>query len=419
MAFRVGIGTSQKSDPDEAADEAISEAVSMIGFKPTFALLFSTIDYKNNDGLKKINKKLQIEVSNDTPIIGGTVAGFMVRKGQFTKGIAVLLVYTDSAKVIAGFGENTKRDPLKATKNASKTFLKNNDSAIIEFTSGPIRPRLPILGEKFVVKSKLFSSILISLMGISTTALQRGFGREEEVLRHYANMNPRSKIIGGSTCDDNKVLDAYEFFNGKILQNSTVAIQINNVPTKLYTIHGYNETGKNMKITKMSSRNRIITEIDGLPAMKKFCEVTEIPESGLDESLHRKTFFIPFGYRDKVNFICPMAVGGILGDSFYFSHGVEGNNLEMLTSSGKNLREEAKKMVDTITTTNPSFVFGIGCVSWIATLGRKLDIIRNEFNRLGSNYFVAFTMGEDYYNPNEVDRHTNESFNSLSFFDSG
>ncbi len=415
MDMQVGVGISTNLLPENATDEAAKLAISKVSGNITAILLLCTIHYKSNNGFQKMFNKIRFFKEKNTQLIGGTIAGFMSREGEFTRGVAVVVFSAPPGKIKSGTGSNTKKNPGNAILEASKDFDKGNNNSIIEFTSGPIRPRMPIVGEKFVVKSAPFSAILRSMMKFSTENFQMGFGREEEVIEGYSKFNATSNIIGGSTCDDNKVLDAYEFFSERVQKNSTVALQFVDMKTKIRTIHGYDATGKILTVTKMSTDGRIISEIEGMPAISKFCEVTGIPLDRIDEKLHKKTFFIPFGYRDKVNFMCPMAVGGVLGNSFYFSHGIKGNKIELLTSSGGKLKEEAFNLIDKLNDDNPLFVFGIGCVSWISTLGRKISMMRAQFNKLNSDYFIAFTMGEDYFSPETTDRHTNESFNTLSF----
>ena len=118
--FEVGIGISQNWDPAGAINEATDKALNKLTSKPTFAMLFSTIHYEKNQGLKTILNIAHTKIPSNTPLVGGTVTGFMSNEGCFTRGIVLMLVNSDEMNATIGFGEHTKKDPKTAVEKCSK-----------------------------------------------------------------------------------------------------------------------------------------------------------------------------------------------------------------------------------------------------------------------------------------------------------
>lgn len=108
MDFLVGIGTSNADEPIKATEEALGVAISNIKGNIDQVLLFATIHYEKNNGYQKIINTIYKTISKETNLIGGTVAGFMTRKGQFTKGIGILLISSPETSFKSNIGKNTK-----------------------------------------------------------------------------------------------------------------------------------------------------------------------------------------------------------------------------------------------------------------------------------------------------------------------
>jgi hypothetical protein len=122
--FEVGIGTSQNWEPEKAAEEVITQALSKLTHPPKFVLLFSTIHYEKSNGFKKILDAVYEHIPTKTPLIGGTVAGFINNSGCYARGLTAVACYSDEIAVVAAVGHNTKRNPKKAAEEFLKMLQK-------------------------------------------------------------------------------------------------------------------------------------------------------------------------------------------------------------------------------------------------------------------------------------------------------
>jgi len=141
-----------------------------------------------------------------TPLVGGTVSGFMNPDGCFTHGAAAFAISNPNIEVVLGIGKNTKRNPKKAVddvieKIGNKPKFENN--VIIEVLPTAVIPRLPGVGQKNVVLSKKMGDAMIKLLP-SMTRLNYGFDRADEIIEFLSAEFKDRVIIGGCTMDDNK-----------------------------------------------------------------------------------------------------------------------------------------------------------------------------------------------------------------------
>ena len=421
MTFKYAIGSSSNWDPSIAAEESIKEALEHITDKPSFILFFSTIHYEKNRGFNKILKMIYQKVPPKTPLIGSTVAGFLNKKGVHTRGITILVAYSNEIEISLGLGKNTKRNPIKAAQDCATAIKKNEgklkNKIIINFTSGPTKPNFPLIGKKWVIKSGILGSLSVPLMDFSTKYLQLGYGREEEVLREITKLLPEYSLIGGSASDDNQVMRNYVFYNNSILKNSIACLSFStNLNIDLFTVNGLINTGKELTINKMDNKGRIIFKINNKAASTAFVEALGLSENQIDESLHRKTWFYPLAYVNEDKKICPAAAGAFLDKAFAFSYGVESNKLNLMLFSGKEMLRETQETLEKIRLKKPKFIFSVSCCSWIETLGRKLykihDLMNNSFK--DTPFLVVYALGEELKENNKKPCHLNESFNFLT-----
>lgn len=421
MTFQIGIGTSQNWDEEKAVTEVIQQANSRLSSPPSFILLFSTIHYEKNNGFQKMLNKIYETFSEETPLIGSTVAGFMNSTGVFSRGLTLLLVYSNELLVKIGYGKNVKRNPNAAAMKCIEKIKDDKNSyknkMVISIVSGPTRPNFPFLGRKFVINSGVISFFATKLMDLSTYYLQKGFGREEEFLEKLSQLLPDYTIIGGSSSDDNRVINNYQFYNKQVLTNSAVILALyTNIKISPLSYIGYKPTGKKLKITKKFSKGRIISEIENKPASQVFIEAVKLTNADINEHLHRKTFFTPLGYYNNDNYLCPLAIGGFLSNSFYFSYGTKKDELEILTGSGTSVLKITKDKLQSIQPIE-TFLFGIFCSGWLETLGKNnYDLWKLITKNLGETPFlILYMLGEEFREPNKEPIHLNLSFNIISF----
>ncbi|MEM3555614.1 MAG: FIST N-terminal domain-containing protein [Candidatus Micrarchaeia archaeon] len=421
MVFETLTVISRNFNAYEAGEEIGRQIIEKLKKNPTFILLFSTIHYEKYGGFQKFLDSINMQLPQKTPIIGGTVAGFMDNTGCYSRGAVALAVYSNEIKIAVGVGHNTKKNPKKAAEECAQMIkqnlnIKENNIVSLLFTSGPTKPIFPIIGKKWVIKSGLVSHFSVPFFELSTRILQLGYGREEEVFRELVSLLPNSYFLGASCSDNNQVLRNFQFFNNSVFTNSAVILTMStkNTPT-ISSIHGLLPTNRKIHITRKSSGGRIISKINGKSATRKYLEAIGLPEDMIDEQLHRKSFFYPLAYKNLDGKICPAAVGAYLKDSFSFSYGVESDELELMAFSGRSMAENVDSIIQNEIKKSIKFLFGVICCSWLETLGSGIFRINEKISsRLSKPYLFIFSLGEEIYAPGQHPCHLNETFNTLT-----
>ena len=86
------IGISRKWDAREAGKEVARTAIQKLNQPPSFFLLFSTSQYKDHGGFHQFLEGVWEVLPEETPLIGGTIAGFINNYGCFARGATALAV---------------------------------------------------------------------------------------------------------------------------------------------------------------------------------------------------------------------------------------------------------------------------------------------------------------------------------------
>jgi hypothetical protein len=231
MMFKSSVAISRNWSPFEAGEELVINTLEKLGDKPTFLLLFSTIHYEKRDGFLKLLDGVYSQLPSNTPLIGGTVAGFTTKEGCYTRGVSSLAISYPNMEIFSGFGLNSKRTPILAAQNCAKMLKplinsKFPNKLVILFLSGPSYPDFPGIGKMKVVRNTILPKMLPLIAGFSTIVLQRGGARELEIIRELSNQLYPIDIFGGLTNDDNNYYRNYQFYGRKVLKNSCVALGI-------------------------------------------------------------------------------------------------------------------------------------------------------------------------------------------------
>ena len=396
---------SRKWEAREAGREVAREVIQKLKTPPSFFLLFSTIHYEKHGGFEEFLAGVWEVLPKGTPLIGGTVVGFMNNFGCYTRGCSAIAVSYPHMDVSIGVGHNTKRNPEKAAKECAHAILnglkdsKYSESFLFQLVSGATIPHFPGVGSSFIIKGKYKSSLAAKLIETSTKKLQNGIGREEEVLDEMSKIIEKSFIISGSASDDMKLSGNYQFINKEVMTNSVVAIGMKtDRELNVKYSHGFHKiSNEKLIITDSSFDRKIIKKINGNDAVKEFIKSINWFDDMLDERLHRKTFFFPLGFEYPDKTISPSAIGAVLGGGFSFSYRTPSDELFVLTASGKSI----VKAIDDCINNDSILTFGISCCANLVTLGDSIyQVQKNIKNKLDSFLFV-FTLGEGVFIPHE------------------
>ena len=421
--FEVSVGMSRKWDAREAGKEVAREVIQKLSSPPSFFLLFSTIHYDKHGGFEEFLNGVWDVLPEGTPLIGGTVAGFINPQGCYTRGATAMAVSYQNMDVAVGLGRNTKRNPEKAARNCAEMIKKElvkskyKNKFLFEMVSGGKIPQFPGIGRKRVIKSGITSKMATKLSNFSLTKLQYGVGREEEVLDALTTELPDYTIIGGSAIDENNMIENFQFFNKDISSNSLVSLGLTlDLDVNINTTYGLKETGIKFQITKKGEYGRTIHEIDGLPASEGFLKKINWPYDFIDERLYRKTFFIPLGYwKDKILF--PNVIGLFLGEDIQCGYKIETDEICLLSASGKSLIDAVDENLKEFSKKDNQLGLIISCAARLETLGANIFHVRekllNFFNDIP--FLLVYVGGEDAYSMEKGKRHINESFNVVTF----
>ncbi len=403
--FEASIGMSRKWEAREAGREVAETTLKNLSEHPKYFFLFSTIHYEKYGGFQELLNGVWEILPEGTPLIGGTVVGFMNDRGCFSHGCTAFASSYPHMDIATGIGHNTKKNPEKAAEDCVTTIkagLRNSiykHMFVFQHVSGPTVPHFPGVGSSFVVKGAIKSSFASKLIETSTKKLQKGIGREDEVLETMSNNLQESYIISGSASDDMKLSNNYQFIDKSVFTNSVVALAIKtdrefNVEYK----HGFHKLyNQELKITDSTFQGKIIKKINNNDAVKEFLNAIKWSDTMLDERLHRKTFFFPLGFEYPDKTLSPSAIGAILGGAVSFSYEIPSDHLFVLTASGKSILDAIETCIDK----NANVNFGISCCANFVTLGKSLYLLKDTMNEYLKNTLIVFTLGEGVYKPSE------------------
>jgi len=425
--LEAAVGMSRKWDALEAGRDVAEEILKKLKMPPNFIVLISTIHYMKHGGFQKLLDGIYDVLPENIPLIGGTATGFMNNYGVYSRGVSALAVSSKYMDVSIGYGKNTKRNPKNAARqsiNMVKKGLKHSNyekKFLLNLISSAEIPNIPPIGRKKIIRDGLAIKMVMQLFGFSQYVLQKGSGRDDEVIEEMTKLLPDYSMLGGGTLDDGAGFTNFQFFNNKVLKNSVVTLGIrteNNLD--VLTTHNMKKTGINFKITKTSKDGAIIHEINGKPAASELIRLLKWPEDIVrDETWFNINYYFPLGFHVN-NFdekLGPRVIVGIYGESLITTIRSKDPNAAILTIDGRSLLETVGNNLKSYPN-NPSFGLVASCAIRMVTLGKEIykarDIMMDYF---GDHPFLVFYVGgESTYSPEKSLTYANMSFNTAIFW---
>ncbi len=417
--FEAAVGMSRKWDAREAGREVAETAIQKLHNPPDFFLLFSTIHYEKHGGFKEFLNGVWDVLPKGTPLIGGTVAGFMNNYGCYTRGTSAIAVSSLNIDVDVGVGYNSKRNPGKAVDSLFEKIGKKSKydhNVLIEVLPTAVIPKIPGIGQKNVILSKKIGNSFLKLLP-AMKKLNYGYDRADDILDLLSDRFKNRIIIGGCTMDDNKMLRNYQFHGHDIEKNTLLGLNIS-VPSKIYTetITGYKVQDKTFNINKLSTDKHIVKKIDGNGARSAFFNKLnlKIDEKDAVYQLYKNAFYYPLGFK-KGNIWHACMIGLIYGENLIFANKVEDTTLTLLHLSIENSINKLNESINNLSEKNPICVFGFACETFLETLGKNIFDIQNSFKKFETPFLVPFVAGESIYTPEIGSHHLYESINLIAF----
>lgn len=422
--IEAAVGMSRKWGAREAGREVAETTIKNLSRPPSFFLLFSTIHYEKHGGFQEFLDGVWDVLPKGTPLVGGTVVGFMNNFGSYTRGATALAVSYPHMDVVVGVGKNTKRNPKKAAKQCARMIQdgfmdsKYKNKFLLNIVSGPKVPNIPGVGRKKIIESGLASKLAMQAFSISQTLLQKGVGREDEVFEELVKELPDYHMVLGTSVDDYKGITNYLFFNDAILSNSVVNLGIStDLNLNICTTHGMKRTGITFNITKLSKDKHIIHEINDKPAVQELHKLLNWPEGFLsEETMLSKILYYPFslkrGHREV-----PVVMTVIIEDSIVTPCMVDEGEVSILTVNGKNLVNAMKENLNHFDNLRPEFGLCSACLTIPQTLGYKVNMIKNDISDYFNDkpFLIFWCAGEGTYSPTKDIIYANMSYNTAIF----
>lgn len=417
--FEVSVGMSRKWDAREAGREVARSTIEKLNRPPSFFLLFSTIHYEKHGGFEEFLNGVWDVLPTGTPLVGGTFAGFMNNYGCYTRGCTAIAVSYPNMDVAVGIGHNTKRNPKRAAKNCANMInFKLKDSRyshkfIFDVISGGLVPQIPGIGRKKVIRGTLSKNAL-SLSNVSLTVFQKGVGREEEILNEFVKYFDGYYILHGSSMDDAKAMNNYQFANKEVGTNMIVALGINiDLGMNISSIHNLKEM-KRFCANKLSKDGRTIQQINNKPAAEEFLNLLGWPEEYFDERLFKRTFFYPLGFKENGDWIAE-AIGIVAGNNLVVLHGIKDKNMAVLEASGQNMMEAVTKSLKTFDHKEALIGLVTSCDTRLEALGSQIFKVYDKMIECFNNvpFVIVYCGGEGGKKPHEKLKYGNVTFNSF------
>lgn len=418
--LKVSVAVSREWNGKTVASEIIGK-INVKVQKPKFILLFTTIHYK--DDFKLILSGIK-DAFPDSPLIGGTVAGFMCPEGCFTRGVTAFALDYPNMDVCLGVGRHTKRNPKKAARECAdmiKEGLKKNKyetKFLINLISAPLIPELPLVGKVNNVKSNILGMIL-SYIGMPLVSyLGSGIAKESDILDQLALSLPEFHIIGGSSVDDGRMISNYQFIENEIYTNAIVAIGCA-TDKEVYQencamVH---ETDKKFKITGTAYNDRIITSIENKPAKEYFFEnvlgFSEKLFKNLGAFYYKTSDYFPLTFEENKERI--LGVGCFFGENILLSHKMGGKHAILCSVRGKEIITNMSTVFNNDEKNYP-FILAFSSIIHVFILGKNIFDIKILLDRkLGDTpYLVLQPMIENTRTPPQKPIIRAYSFNALT-----
>ncbi len=416
--FEAAVGMSRKWDAREAGREVARNTIQKLSKPPKFFLLFSTIHYEKHGGFEEFLKGVWEVLPEGTPLIGGTVAGFMNNSGCYTRGCTALAASFTDLDISVGIGHNTKRNPKKAVESVShmlgqKTAYGHN--AIIEILPTAVIPNIPGVGQKNVILSKKMGDSFLKLLP-AMKKLNYGYDRADDILEYLSNNYENRIIIGGCTMDDNKMLKNYQFYNQDIESNTLIALNLSStLPIYSETITGYKLREENFEVDNISKDKHVIKSIDGKGARSALFEKLnlKITEKEAVYQLYKNAFYYPLGFK-KEKFWHACMIGLIYGENLIFANSIEDKTLTLLAVSIDTTMKKLNESISKISMKAPICIIGFSCETFLETLGKNIFEVQESFNRLNIPFLIPFVAGESIHTPESGTHHLYESINLIA-----
>jgi len=406
--FEAAVEISREWDAYTAGQEVVASILKQLNGEPTFMLVYASTHYKKNGGFQKILDAIYKKIPSTTPITGGTVTGFLCSKGCFTRGVAVFAVRSDEIQVNTSCAHGVRRNPVRTAEKCAENLEKNVDlksfqnRLLINIEPGPTMPVVPGMKHPLIVaKSGILAKLAPKLLILSTILLNKGMGRENELLDTFGNRIKNGLVVGGSSSDDNKYSDNYQFYFNKVFDDAFVVLDCTtnlNIITKAAS--AVRSPTEWFNISKASGLRHVIVKIAEKSALDIYTKAYRLKSDIVFEvrNVHRCFVFAPLVTIDKFGVQHARVPGTFYGKTIGVGHQIQTNSIGFASTSAADMIKTVEKVFDEENIRNSKSYVMFSCAVMLETLGDK---VYNVFEKIqkqtnGKPYLLVFSGGENY-----------------------
>lgn len=229
------VGHSNDPDTAHAIAEVLAQCTADLeGHIPSAGILFAAPDFEHQDILDQIYGTFP-----DLQLIGGTTDGEISSVLQFQQdSLALILFCSDTIEFQAAVGRHISSNPVAiATQTAQQTLERSQQTINLCITT----------------PESLTTSGLLILQG-----LQQAFGT-------------KIPIVGGTTCDQLRFEQTYQFYNNEVLSDSLPILTLaGSVLVGFGVASGWTPIGKKGVVTEVSGN--VLHKINDQPVLDFYRE---------------------------------------------------------------------------------------------------------------------------------------------------
>jgi hypothetical protein len=232
--------------------------------------------------------------------------------------------------------------------------------------------------------------------------------REEPVTRSLQHALGRIPVFGGSAGDGLKFSATYVYHDGRFHADAAVLALIHtSLPFRIFKTQHFVATDERMVVTEADAENRIVYEINGLPAAEEYARLVGVDTDDLDPMRFAASPVVVL--IDGMDFVRSIQKANPDGSLTFYCAIEEGLVLRVARGVGllENLEETFARVRREIGA--PQAVFGCDCIL------RNLEIRQNgQTERVGRLLRDNRTIGFSTYGEQFGGVHVNQTFTAIA-----
>ncbi len=360
MSFKTFIGFSKEKNSFQAGKESAEKCFHGIGeIQPNALIIFGSPVYNHNDLLRGI-----CSVFPGTPMVGGTTGGEIALGQTLDDSVTVLALYSDEIEFISGIGNKISLNE----RNASRELIDDIKS-------------------KSALEDRM--TLFIFPDGLSGDGVEIINGLHDELGKNF-------EIIGGHLGDKDNFQKTYQYYNGKVYEDSIPGLLIKwkkGFNTGIGVRSGFESIGNRFYCTE-SEGNTVIKFDDerALDLYKKFLgdeRAARLPSICLEYPFGLIDDRVSIAGKEYFQLRCGLTVDQERGVINLAGSIPEGSALTLTTASRGDIihgaRMAAEQALDNLDGAEPALLIIFSCIGRKLVLGRRtqeeISTVREVFGK--------------------------------------